>query len=456
MRVLIAGLGQSGVLLADLLSREKHDIIVIDDSKEKLEEMTDKYNVSGVCGNAVSYDVMKKAGAETADVIVALTTSDEINLVICMVAKSCGTRFAVARMNNPDLALDKGFFTNQFQIDYVINPKEDLAVSVMQTLSLPGSVAADGFFSKGTALLKVCVNEESSLKNTSLMQFRSNVGADVLVGLVKRGGKVTVPDGSFELKQNDVVELVVPRKSLVRVMTKLGIMRKTVKKVLIIGGGDVTYYLTEHLLEQKKKISVLDNDRERCIALSNAFPQVSVSYAEEINVEVLEEEGIQSADACISLMDKDDMNLVISMFAWSCGIKSVITQITNPSYESLLKKVDMGEAISSAVISVQNIIGFIRNITVPNEEGNDIHCMYRIADGAAEAIEFIAYEDFSKKNVCFKDTAFSLKKNTIIALIVRDKEVIIPCGDSTIEVGDHVVVLTKANSGFNTLNDILA
>lgn len=454
MKIIIAGLGRTGILLAAQISKENHDVIVIDDRKDVLDFVTDRYNVSGICGNATSSDVIKRAGAELADVVVALTQSDETNFMVCMIAKNLGTRYTIARMMNPELTTDKKFISDTFKIDYILEPKEETALEIVQRLGLPGAISTDGFFSHDTTLLKVKVEEESELLGKNMREVRAFFETDLIVAIINRKGKALIPKGDLRLEAEDEMEIIVSRTSLKQTIAKLGVSRKAVKRVMIVGGGETALYLARHLLEQKKRVTVLDNDRERCIELSQKLPQIEVSCAQEIDEEVLDQEGIRNTDAFISLTGKDDINLVISMFAWSCNVKTVITKISAPSYEKLLQKTGMVTTVSPAILSTERITGFIRNIAVPNEMGDDILCMHQIAEGAAEAIEFIAYDNFAKKGIPFKSPEFSLEKDTIIGVIIRDNTVIIPDGDSAIQPGDHVIVITKQRNKFNTLNEI--
>ncbi len=455
MKIIIAGLDQAGILLADLLSKEEHDVVVIDKNPKKVDYVTDKYNVSGVCGNSVSPETLQRAGADTADVCVALTGSDETNLCICLLAKSQGTRFAAAQITKQELTERQECIRKEFRVDYLLTPKEDTATEIAHHIGLPGNVRADGFFSSDTVLIRVAIQGGSSFVNMPLREVRTFFGTDLLVGIVERAGKVLIPDGAVVLKEGDEVGFVVPHDSLNIVMEKLGIIRERVKKVLIIGGGDVAVSLAEKLVSEKKKVTILDNDSARCAVLAQKLPKVTVSCAREIDAQVLVEEGIGSADVCVSLTGRDDTNLVLSMFAWSCGVGSIITKVNSASYERLLNRVNIDITISPVLIVVERILRFIRDVSVPNEAGNDIACMYRIAGGKAEAIEFVVYDDFRACGIPLKSPEFKRKKEILIATIVRGGKVMLADGSSQIHPGDHVVVITHKNSGLTTINDIL-
>lgn len=456
MKIVIAGLTQVGICLAETLSKENHDVMVIDQDGNKVNAVTDRYNVSGVTGNCASKSTLLRAGVDTADVCVTLTPSDETNLCTCMMAKKCGTRYTVAKLDNPELTGEQKYYEQEFMVDYVLTPKEDTALEIARHIGLPGTVRADAFFSFDTTMFRVTADKENGLAGMHVKDIRNLFDTDMLVGTICRNGKLLIPDGTSVIEEKDEVYLIVPHSSMTTVMMKLGMMRKPVKNVLIIGGGDIARSLAGLLLENKKKVTILDIDRSRCADLAQILPQATISCAAEIDSKVLLEEGIDKADVCVSLTGRDDTNLVLSMFAWSCGVNSVITKVNSTTYESLLNRVNIDITISPVLISVERITGFIRNVEVPNDAGNDIACMYQIAGGVAEAIEFIAYDNFKAKDIPLKDKGFKLKKNLLIGMVLKDGVAVIPGGNTSIQPGDHVVVITKRDSGLKTLNDILS
>lgn len=456
MKIVIAGLTQVGICLAETLSKENHDVMVIDQDENKVNAVTDRYSVSGVSGNCISKSILLKAGVDTADVCVTLTSSDEINLCTCMMAKKCGARFTVAKLDNPELTEEQKVLEQEFMVDYILTPKEDTALEIARHIGLPGKVHADAFFSFDTTMFRVTADIENGLAGVAVREIRNLFETDMLVGTICRGEKLLIPDGTSTIEEGDQVSLIVPHSSMTPVMMKLGMMRKPVKNVLIIGGGDIALSLAELLLENKKKVTILDVNQKRCAKLAQALPQATVSCAAEIDSQVLLEEGIGEADVCVSLTGRDDTNLVLSMFAWSCGVNSVITKVNSTVYKNLLNRVNIDITISPVLISVDRIISFIRNVEVPNEAGNDIACMYQIVGGKAEAIEFVAYDNFRAKDIPLKDKGFKLKKNLLIGMVLKDGKARIPDGNTRIQTGDHVVVIAKADSGLNTINDILS
>lgn len=454
MKIIIVGLGKTGVLLADTLSKEHHDVTVIDSDKTVVESTTDRLPVSGVVGSGASKHVLLAAGADTADLVVALTPSDEANLMTCQIAKKLGTKYTATRFLAPEFADDKEYLTSQFDIDYIVNPKYDVATEIERQIGLPGLVKADAFFSNDVVIIKITVDKNSSIVGKALRDVTGVLDAEVLVGAVLRDDKISIPNGNFVVEVGDVVDLILPQHAVHKVIAKLGLVRKPVKRVFIVGGGTIGCYLAENLLAEGKRVTILDNDKKRCAEILEMLPKADVAYLSAVDSDILEEEGIKDADVCISLTGEDEKNLVISMFAWSCGIPSIITKVDLPAYEKLLNKVNMDITISPTVISANMLMSFIRNITVFNEKGNDINRITSIAGGRAEAIEFIAYDNCKKLGIALKSPEFGLKKDLLLAAIIRNNKVIVPSGNSKIAVGDKVIVMAKTGHGLNTLNDI--
>ncbi len=456
MKIIIVGLGQVGQMLAEYAAAEGHEVVVIDRDGELVESVTDRFDVSGICGSGASRSVLMEAGADLADIVVALTPTDEVNIMICAVAKKCGACYTAARLYNNEFFEENAYLKNEFKIDAIVNPKWDTALEIAMQIGLPGTVKAEAFFGNDAVMLKVGIDRDSFLMGKPLSMIKPHFGVDMLVGIVIRDGKVHIPKGDFMLKEGDSIEIIVPSKHTSQVMMKLGMMRKPVKKVFLVGCGTTGRNLAEMLLKEKKQVIILEKDKKRCIELSTQLPTAEIACGDGIDDNVLLEEGIKFADVCVSITDSDEKNLVISLFAWYCGIKSIITKVDSPSIEHLLTKVSMDITVSPDVISVEKIKRFIKNITVYNDEGNDINRYYQIADGRAEAIEFIAYDNFAKKGIQLKSKDFTLKKGIVIAAIIRDGEMFIPDGSSDIRPGDHVIVIAAKDNNLNTINDIIS
>lgn len=457
MKIIIVGMGLTGEHLAEMVSGEGHDVAVIDTLQEKIDYMTDRYGVSGVCGSGASREVLQRAGADTADVVIALTSVDEVNMICCKTAKDCGTVYAAAKAEDPAHYADKEYWKKEFSIDYVVGPKQLTASTILRQIGLPVNVKAEGFFSRDEAVVSMEVNAGSALCQRTLIEAKQILGADTLVGTVLRGGRLYVPKGDFQLLAGDEVSIISSRHHILDIARKMGQIQKEVREVLIVGGGTVGRYLAEELQREGKHVKILDSSAHRCQELREALPtQIEVALVESIDAEVLIREGIKKADVCVCLTGQDETNLIISLFAWSCGVHSVITKVNAPSYEALLNRVHMNITISPIVIVADALLAFVRNVAVYNDRGNDINTMYHLADGLAEAIEFIAYENTKGIRIPFKSPEFRIKDNILVGILLRDGKAVIPNGESRILPGDHVIVIVKAGHGLATLDDIFA
>lgn len=455
MKIIIVGLGQTGTLLAQRTAEENHDVAVIDSDKERVESVTNLYNVSGVCGSGASREILLQAGAAAADVIIAVSPLDEVNLMACAVAKDCGTRYAVARIHRPELSADRDYFAETFRVDYVVNPKRDTALEMYRQIRIPGRVKADAYFSDVATIIRIRMDQDlipgGSMPLTEVKRF---FDTDMLVATVIRGEKLYIPRGDFVIQPGDVVGIIAADTAISQIIMKLGLSHKPARRFMLVGGGTVAYYLAQKLLEDKGSVTILEKDKKRCAELAELLPEAEVSFADGIDADVLLEEGIKKADVCVSLTGSDDTNLVVSLFAWSSGVESVVTRVNATAYEKLLSRVNMDVTLSPAVISADRIMGFVKNVTVYNAKGNDIQCLYQLSNGRAEAIEFIAYDSCKKLGITFKQPEFKVKKDILVALIIRQGEVIIPDGNSCIQSGDRVVVISKRGHDLNVLNDI--
>lgn len=457
MKIIVVGLGQTGTILADKLAQERHDVITIDACKENVDYVTDHYSVSGICGSGVSKQILLSAGAQTADVVLAMTPIDEVNLMVCMMAKNLGTRYAAARVFKPELSSDEDYLKKEFSVDFLINPKMETANEMIRQIGLPGLVKADAFFSDETAMIRLSIKEGLLPKDTmSILEIRQFFDCEMLIAAVTRDGQVLIPNGQLEIKTGDDIDIIASNSVIQQVVRKLGLIKRDAKNIFIIGGGDVAFYLASSLLAEKKQVTILDSSHKRCEELLAKLPDAKVCFADGLKAEVLLEEGIKNSDVSISLTGSDENNVILSLFAWSCGVPSILTKIASSDYEKLLNRVSIDITISPVVITVDHMLSFVRNVAVYNKDGNDIQSVHRLSDGKAEAIEFIAYKNCPYLNIPFKSKDFKLKKDLLITMILRNGTCIIPNGDSVIKENDHIVVITSSKQKIvlNTLNDI--
>lgn len=455
MKIIIVGLGQTGHLLIASLSNESFDVTVIDKDRKTVDEVTDKYNVNGVVGSGASRETLLKAGADTADAIVALTHVDEINLLSCMQAKSLGTRFAAARILLPDFISEAEDLKKEYNIDYLIKPRQDIAEEIERNIGMPGFTKLEGFWGNEVQLLSMNVLENSVLKDRTLIDIKKSLGFDFLIINVMRNGKIYIPRGDFMIENGDWITVALSKKDMDESLLKLGIKRSRAKKIVILGGSNTCIYLIDRLKKNRDKITILERDSVRCRELMARYPDINVVYAGGETLEILEEEKVATADVMISLTDNDETNLVTSMYGWSCHIPSIITRVDRPEHLKLLHKVNIDITVSPAELSAMKAFRFLLSHEA-EDAGKDIGKFYLLADGLGEIIEFRAKDDFKKLDTGFADKSFKLKKDVLVTAILRDNELIIPSGSTSIKKGDQVIITSTRKNHIRSLNEILS
>ncbi len=455
MKIIIVGLGQTGNLLLSSLAGENMDVVVIDKDKFLVNEATDIYNVNGVVGSGASRETLLQAGADTADMIIALTRIDEVNLLSCMQAKALGTRYAVARILMQDFVGEAESLKKEYNIDYLMMPRLDVAEEIYRNIGMPGFAKMEGFWGDKIQLVDMNVLDNSILKDRTLIDIRQNLKLDMLVITVIRKGKLYIPKGDFKIESGDSINVAIAKKNLEETLEKLGIKRSRTKKIVIVGASTSCKYLLEMLDQDRCDITILERNAAKCKQLIADYPKVNVEYAFGDTLEVLEEENLTSADVVVSLTENDETNLVISMYAWSCHIPSVITRVDKPEHIKLLYKVNIDITVSPAASTAQRALRYLKGLEV-KDDGKDIGKYYLLADAKAEIIEMPATDDFKLLGIAFREKLFRLKKDVLVTAIVRDDELIVPSGATSIRLGDRVIITAARKYGVRSLNDILA
>ena len=455
MKIIVVGLGRTGHLLIQSLASEDYDIVVIDKDKKLVDEVTDRFSVNGIAGSGASRETLLAAGAATADAIVALTPVDEINLLSCMQAKNLGTRYASARITMPDFVKEREALKREYRIDMIFTPREDVAEEIYQNIGMPGNTKLVGSWRNGIHLMDLNLLEDSPLCGRSLNDIKKTNHLNMLVVAVLRGGRLTIPDGNFVVEANDNLTLIISEKELSHTLESLGIHRKKVRKVMIIGGNTISEYLLGLMEMDSYQVTVLEEDADRCRELMDRFPKCKVLCTGEGELlEILKEERITDMDMVVSLTDSDETNLVISMYSWSCRIPSVLTYVEVTEHLRLLHKVNIDITVSPVESTALRAMRFIRYHDGDAAE-QAIGKFYMVAEGHAEIKELKAGSDFKLLDIAFKEPSFKLKKNVLIAAIFRDGELIVPSGNTTIRQGDQVIIATPRKQKIRHLNDIV-
>ena len=453
MKIVVIGAGGIGSCLVRFLAEEHHEITVIDTKPQVVEAITDKYEVNGICGSGASYSVLKKTGMEAVDVFIAVTSSDEANIMACQIAKELGAGHTVARVRGREYLEDIEIFREKVGIDYIMNPELAVADEIFRLLKMPMAVNLQAFMDGNVLLTELNITEHHPMAGLSLMQLHDKFNVSMLVATVTRGGKAFVPRGNFVLQPDDRISVLAQRNQMEKLLLQLNVVKKTVKSVMMVGCGSIGLYLAEKLQKTDMKLKVIEFDKERCLQLAQQLPYAAIAYGDDFDEKLFAEEGMADYDACVSLTDSDGRNLVVSMFAWSLGVPKIITKVLNVSYAAVLDRVQLDNTVSPYEISANSILRYIRVLN-NTEHAQQIQKLYRMADNQVEVLELSA-DQFSRFGVRLMDPQFNLRPDILIATIIRKGAVHIPSGASTIEPGDEVIVVSTSDKKIQCLDDIL-
>lgn len=451
MKILIVGDGKVGMTLTEYLSKEGYDIVVIDKDPDVINSVVNDYDVMGVCGNGASYDVLKEAEANKADILIAATSSDEINILSCLTARKLGAKYTIARVRNPEYSNQLLFMKDELGLSMVVNPEYETAREISRMLRSPGTISRD-YFSKGRVeLAEIKVKEDCILSGQSLASINKKHDIKILVCAVQRDQDVIIPDGNFVLKSGDKIHVTATPAELDNFLNLIGAIRKKIKRVLIVGGGKITYYLAHMLEEIGIAMKIIERDHGRCVELSNDLGKAEIICGDGSDQKLLLEEGIDQMDALVALTGIDEENIVLSMYASSLGLNKVITKVNHNSFIGLLANAGLESFVSPKFIVANRIISYVR--AMKNASGSSgVQTLYKIVNNQVEALEFKVRENNKLTDITLKD--LKLKPNLLIAGIVRDNKLIIPGGNDVIQKGDSVIVVTT-NQYLGELEDIL-
>lgn len=449
MYIVIVGDGKVGALLTEYLSGEGHDVVVIDSNPKVVESAVNSYDVMGICGNGASYQVQKEAGVQKARLFIAVTSSDELNILACLTAQRIGARHTIARVRNPEYTRQLTFMREELGLSMTVNPEYEAATEIFRVLRFPSAIKLDTFAKGMLDLAEVNIGEGSILDGTPLYALHDKFKVNVLVCAVLREDNVFIPSGDFILREGDKIHVSGARNELAAFFKLLGIYKHRVKDVIVVGGGKIGYYLAQQLLESGRDVTVIEQDEERCQELSELLPKASIINGDGTDQEVLAEQGIDKCDACVALTGIDEENIIISMYAQSLQVNKVVTKINRISYD-MLGSIGLETVISPKSISANKIVRYVR--ALHNSEGRSMQTLYKFLNNQAEALEFIVTEEAGVTGVPLKD--MRLKKNLLIAGIIRQNKIIFPRGNDCLEEGDSVIVVT-AGRFMSNLSEIL-
>lgn len=449
MNIVIVGDGKVGATLVEHLSQEGHDIVVIDRDSKIVEQMVNSYDVMGICGNGASYDVQMEAGVSSARLFIAATSSDELNILCCLIAKKVGAHHTIARVRNPDYLKQLPFIKEELGLSMIVNPEYDAANEIAKVLRFPNAINIETFSRGNVDLAELKINDGNPLCDMALTDIFGAFKTKILVCAVQRKTDVFIPRGDFVLKSGDKIHITAPRGELVRFMKTLGIYKHRTKDIMIIGGGKMGYYLARQLSESGGyNVKIIEIDRDRCDKLCTLLPDVNIINGDGTDRGILYEQGIESQDAFVALTTIDEENIISSMYASSLGISKTVAKVNRVSYQ-VLESIGMDSAFSSKAIAANRIIGYVR--ALENSGESSVQTLYKLVGGQVEALEFKITADFKNIGIPLKE--LDINNDTLIASIIRDNHVIFPDGNDSIEIGDSVIIVSKSKQ-FRSINQI--
>lgn len=451
MKIIISGCGKIGATILESLVAEGHDIVAIDNNQSVIQEITNVYDVMGVCGNCFDSDVLEEAGISEAELFIAAAGSDESNMMSCFLARKLGAKHTIARIRNPEYN-DKSLsiLRHHFELSMSINPERLAAHEIFNILKFPSAVKIDSFSRRSFEMIEFRLKDDSVLDGLSLSEFREKFKTQVLICCVLRDDEIFIPGGNFVLKSGDKVSLAATHTEITKLFKELGISKKQSKNVMILGGSRISYYLAEMLAGAGISVKIIDRDEKSCELLSDLLPKAVIINADGSQQDLLLEEGLTTMDAFVSLTGMDEENILISIFAATQNVPKVISKVNKDELASMAEKLGLDTIVSPKKIVSDVIIRYARALR--NSLGSSVETLYKVMDGHAEALEFIVKDDARIVNIPLKN--LRLKKNILIGGITRDRKRIVPGGNDVILPGDHVIIIA-AKQRLQELGDIL-
>lgn len=452
MKIIIVGCGKVGKTIIEQLVLEGHDLSVIDLRSDLVDRMVSTYDVKGKVGNGASREVQLDADIEEADMLIAVTDSDELNLLCCIIAKKTANCKTIARVRNPVYNSEIVFLKEELGLSMVINPEFAAAMEIARILKFPSAIKIDTFSKGKVELLEFKIVPHSILSDLCLTDLPKKIKEKVLICTVQRGNKVFIPNGSFVLKENDLISIVAPPENSKRFFKKIGLDTHQVRDAMIVGGGRIAYYLARELNSMGVKVTIIEQSEQRQRELAALLDDnVNVICGDATNQEILLEEGIEYCSAFVSLTGIDEANIFLSLFAKSKTDAKIITKINRISFDDIVENFDLGSIIYPKFITAEYIIRYVR--ALQNGMGSNVETLYRILNQKAEALEFRIQPGSPVIGIPLEQ--LSTKENVLISCIIRNGAIIFPNGSSTIMEKDYVIVVTTLLSGFKDIKDIL-
>lgn len=452
MKIMIIGVGKVGMALTQQLSLDGHDVTVIDTDKDVIDNIVNVYDVLGICGNGANYDIQREANAVHTDLLIATTSSDELNILACLVGKNLGVKHTIARVRNPDYEKQLRFMRDELGLSMAINPEKSTAREISRVLRFPNAVKLESFGKGKIELVEYRVTPDSALDGTRLNDLYRHIHIKLLICAVFRDNKTNIPSGDFVIHNGDTIYLTATPKDLENFFRKLGVFRNKATSVMIVGASNMSYYLASQLISMGMSVKIIDNDEKRAKWISEQLPKALVIKGDGTNTELLKEEKIKDTDAFVALTGIDEANILMCIVASKMVTSKVVAKVNNKA----LSKIVSGERLFDSVVSTGSvtaelILQYIRGME--NASGTRIRTLHRLMNNKAEVLEFDVQGDVPFINTPLRQ--LKLKPELLIAGIVRQTgEIVIPSGSDSLQLNDIVIVVTT-NKTLHDLNDIM-
>ncbi len=451
MKIIVVGCGKIGTTIIESLVSEGHDVVAVDSNKSAVDEVGNIYDVMCLCGNGVDWETLSEAGVEKAELFVAVTGSDEFNMLSCYIARRMGAKHTVARIRNPEYNdRSLSYMRQMLDVSLPLNPELFTAHEAFNTLKLQSAVNIETFSQRNLEMVELIINDGCRLDGCSLMELKKRYRADYLICAVKRGSEVIIPGGNFVLRRGDKIGLVAAPNGISKIIKMLGFADRQAKSVIILGASMTAFYLAKLLAASGNSVKIIDKSEERCRIFAERIPEAVVICGDGAEQEVLLEEGLDKADAFVTLTGMDEENILISFFAASREVPKIITKVNRSELAEMAEKLGLNSVVSPRKIVSDILIRYAR--ALENSLGSNVETLYKLMDSEVEALEFNVSEDFEGRGIPLKDMKF--KPNLLIAGIIRKRKPFIPTGDDVILSGDKVVVVASGQK-FIDLSDIL-
>ncbi len=452
MRILVVGAGKVGHILAERLTAEEHDVTIVDRNTDVIDRHQDSLDVMCVRGNGANAKTLVDAGVDRADIVIATTAEDETNMLCCLISKRLGAKYTIARIRDPEYNESQMLLQNELGIDVAINPERATALEISKLLRFPYAGSIESFARGQVEMVEFRAQKEDVIVGIPMKSISGSIPniPQVLYTMVERDGQVIIPGGDFFIEAGDKVYISGSVINITNYFRFLGRNTLRVRSVMVLGGGKITYYLARMIIPIGIHMTIFEKNPQKARALSEQFSKADIILGDGTDQDMLEEQGLAQTDAYISLSNRDEENLLTGMYAARQGVPKVIAKNTRTTYADVMNQLGLDSVVSPQSITCSNILRYVRARV--HSEGTEIERLYRLADGKAEAIEFIARRGDSYIGIALKD--LNTRPGNLVAVILHQGRVIVPFGDDKIEAGDHVVIISR-ESGIGDLNEVL-